>query len=77
MSAWKGSKADGKQGHHPLPKHEQKKALGQVYDDTTVRVSPKDHQKIHRDEREAGPIVSIARQDMRTALRHSRKNRPV
>jgi len=55
MSPWKAGK-DGRQGHHPLPKAAQKKALGRVYDDTTVRVTPKDHQKMHRDEKEVGPI---------------------
>jgi len=75
MSPWKAGK-DGMQGHHPLSKKAQKKALGRVYDDTTVRVTPEDHQKIHRDEREVGPIGSLARQDIRRALRGSKKNKP-
>ena len=75
MSPWKAGK-DGKQGHHPLPKKVQKQALGRVYDDTTVRVSPEDHRKMHRDEREVGPIGSIARQDIRKTQRRSRKNKP-
>jgi len=49
MSPWKTSK-DGRQGHHILSKKAQKKAFGHVYDDTTVRVTPEDHQKMHRDE---------------------------
>ncbi len=52
------------------------KTLGHVYDDTTVRVTPKDHQKIHRDEREVGPIGSLARHEIRKALRRSKKNKP-
>ena len=74
---WKGSKKDGKQAHHILPKKVQKKALGHVYDDTTARVTPEDHQKMHGDEREVGPIGSLARQDMRKALRKSKKNKPL
>ena len=72
---WRGGK-DGKQGHHPLPKRNQKRVFGYVYDDTTVRVRPEDHQKMHRDEREVGPIGSLARQDKRNALRRSKKNKP-
>ena len=72
---WKAGK-DRKQGHHPLPKRVQKKTLGHVYDDTTVGVPPKDHQKIHRDEREIGPIGSLARHEIRKALRRSKKNKP-
>ena len=72
---WKAGK-DGRQGHHPLPKKDQKKALGRVYDDTTIRVTPEEHQRIHRDEREVGPIGSLARQDIRKALRRSKKNKP-
>ena len=68
MSPWRAGK-DGKQGHHILPKHEQRKALGRVYDETKVRVTPEDHQKMHSDEREVGPIGSMARQDIRRALR--------
>jgi len=75
MSPWKAGK-DGKQGHHWLPKRVQKKALGKVYDETTVRVSPEDHKKMHRDEREVGPIGSLARQDIRKAQRRSKKNKP-
>jgi hypothetical protein len=75
MSPWKASK-DGKQGHHPLPKKTQKQAFGRVYDNTTVRVSPEDHQKMHRDIKEVGPIGSLARQDIRNAQRRSRKNKP-
>lgn len=75
MSPWKAGKG-GKQGHHPLPKRVQKKALGRVWDDTTVRVSPEDHQKMHQDEREVAPIGSLARQDIRKALRRSKKNKP-
>jgi len=74
MSPWKAGK-DGKQGHHPLPKATQEKALGSVYDDTTVRVTPKDHQKMHRDEKEVGPIGSLARQDRR-GLQRNRKKEP-
>jgi len=69
MSPWIAGK-DGKQGHHLLPKHEQRKALGHVYDETKVRVTPEDHQKIHRDEREVGPIGSLARQDIREPQRN-------
>jgi len=72
---WKAGK-DGKQGHHILPKRAQKKALGHVYDDTAVRVTPKEHQKMHREEKEVGPIGSLARHDIRKALRHSKKNKP-
>lgn len=72
---WKAGK-DGKQGHHPLPKRVQKKTLGYTYDDRTVRITPKEHQKMHRDEREVGPIGSLARHDMRKALRRSKKNKP-
>ena len=75
MSPWKAGK-DGKQGHHILPKKVQKKAFGHVYDDTTIRVTPKDHQKMHRDEPEVGPIGSLARQDIRKVLRRSKKGRP-
>ena len=64
MSPWKPG-PDGKQGHHPLPKHTQKKTFGNVYDDTTVRVTPEDHQQMHKDIREVGPIGSVARQDIR------------
>ncbi len=64
MSPWKASK-DGKQGHHILPKHEQRKALGQVYDETKIRVIPEGHEQMHRDEREVGPIGSIVRHDKR------------
>lgn len=74
MPPWKAGK-HGRQGHHPLPKAAQKKALGRVYDDTTVRVTPKDHQKMHRDEKEVGPIGSLARQDRRV-LRRSKKKEP-
>jgi len=72
---WKAGK-DGKQGHHPLPKRAQKKTLGYAYDDRTVRITPKEHQKMHRDEREVGPIGSLARHDMRKALRRSKKSKP-
>lgn len=72
MSPWKAGK-DGKQGHHPLPKATQKKALGLVYDDATIRVTPEDHQKIHRDEKEVGPIGSLARQDRRELRRNKKK----
>lgn len=75
MSPWKADR-DGKQKHHSLPKKAQKQALGRVYDHTTVRVSPEDHQKMHRDIKEVGPIGSLARQDMRRAQRRSRKNKP-
>jgi len=72
---WKAGK-DGKQGHHPLPKRVQKKTLGYVYDDRTVRITPNDHQKMHRDEREVGSIGSLARQHVREVLRHHKKNKP-
>ena len=75
MSPWKAGKS-GKQEHHPLPKKNQKQALGRVYDETTVRVSPEDHQKMHRDIGEVGPIGSLARQEIRKAQRRSRKNKP-
>lgn len=75
MSPWKAGK-DGKQRHHPLPKKTQKQALGRVYDNTTVRVSPEDHQKMHRDIKEVGPIGSLTSQDIRRAQRRSRKNKP-
>ena len=75
MSPWKAAR-DGKQGHHPLPKKTQKQVLGGVYDDTTVRVSPEDHRKMHRDIEKMGPIGSLAREDMRRAQRRSRKNKP-
>jgi hypothetical protein len=75
MSPWKAGK-DGKQGHHPLPKATQKKALGRVYDDTTMRVTPEEHQKMHRDEKEVGPIGSLARHDIRKASHGTKKNRP-
>lgn len=68
MSPWKAG-PDGKQGHHPLSKKVQKQTLGCIYDDTTVRVTPEDHQKMHQDEKEVGPIGSLARQDKREALR--------
>ena len=75
MSAWKAAK-DGKQAHHILPKKTQKQALGREYDDTTVRVSPEDHQKMHRDIEDVGPIGGAARQDIRRAQRRSKKNKP-
>jgi hypothetical protein len=75
MSPWKAAK-DGKQAHHTLPKKTQKQVLGRVYSNTTVRVSPEDHQKMHRDIKEVGPIGSLARQDIRNAQRRSRKNKP-
>ena len=74
MSPWRAGK-DGKQGHHVLPEHEQRKALGHVYDETKVRVTPEDHQKMHRDEKEVGPIGSLARQDRRE-LQRSKKSKP-
>ena len=76
MTPWKAGE-DGNQAHHLVPKKVQKQALGRVYDETTVRVSPEDHQKMHRDIREVGPIGSLARQDIRKAQRRSRKNKPV
>jgi len=76
MAPWKAGK-DGKQGHHILPKRVQKKVLGHVYDNTTVRVTPRDHQRMHQDESEVGPIGSLARQDLRKALRRSKKNKPL
>jgi len=75
MSPWKAAK-DGKQGHHSLPKKTQKQALERVYDDTTVRVSPEDHRKMHQDIKEVGPIGGLARQDTRAAQRRGRKNKP-
>lgn len=75
MSPWKAAK-DGKQAHHILPKKAQKQAFGREYDDTTVRVSPEDHRKMHRDIKEVGPIGSLARQDIRGSQRRSRKNKP-
>ena len=66
---WQGAKKDGKQGHHLLPKKEQKKALGTVYDDTTTRITPKEHQKVHQDIREVGVIGSVARIDKRRVSR--------
>ncbi len=75
MSPWKAGK-DGKQGHHPVPKSIQKEALGHVYDDTEVRVTPEDHQEMHQDIGEVGPIGSLVRQDLREALRRSKKNKP-
>lgn len=47
--------------------------MGHVYDDTTVRVTPEDHQKMHRDEKEVGPIGSLARQDIRKPCGVTRK----
>lgn len=64
MSPWKAGK-DGTQKHHILPKHEQRQALGHVYDETTMNVTPEDHQKMHRDEREVGPYGSLVRQERR------------
>ena len=75
MSPWKADK-DGKQGHHWVPKETQKKALGHVYDDTTVRVTPEDHQKMHRDIRQVGPYGSLVRQEIRKALRRSKRGKP-
>ena len=72
---WKAGK-DGKQGHHLLPKRVQKEASGHVYDNTTVRITPKEHQKMHRDEKEVEPIGSLARHNMHKALRYSKKNKP-
>ncbi|MDO8716729.1 MAG: hypothetical protein Q7J73_07995 [Dehalococcoidales bacterium] len=74
MSPWKAGE-DGKQGHHILPKHEQKKALGDVYDETKIRLTPEDHQKIHEDEKEVGPYGSLVRQEKREALRGSKNNK--
>ncbi len=76
MSPWKAGK-DGKQGHHILPKKVQRKALGHVYDNTTIRVTAEDHQKMHQDEREVGPTGSLARQDIRKARQRSKKNKPL
>lgn len=78
MSPWKAGK-NGKQGHHILPKKVQKKTLGHVYDNTIARVTPEDHQKMHRDERKVGlgPIGSLARQDIRKAQQRSKRNKPL
>jgi len=59
-----------------LPKTTQRATYGCVYDDTKVRVTPTEHQRIHRDIKEVGPIGSLARQEIREARRRSKKNRP-
>ena len=75
MSPRKGDK-DGMERHHLESKADQKKAFGYVYNNTTAKVTVEDHQRIHRDKDEAGNIVSLARQDLREALRRSKKNKP-
>lgn len=75
MSPRKGDK-DGMEKHHLVSKKDQKECFGYVYDNTTAQITVEDHQRIHRDKNEAGNIVSLARQDIREALRHSKKNKP-
>ena len=58
---WKGAR-DGKQGHHELPKSIQKQATGHIYNENVIRISPTDHQKIHKDIKEVGPIGGLTRQ---------------
>ena len=41
--------------------------------DTPVGVTPEDHQKIHQDERQVGPIGGLAGQGIRKALRGERE----
>ena len=62
---------DGK--HHILPKRVQKKYFGRIVNETTVPVTGKDHVKLHRDIKEAGPYGALARHEIRKALKRKRK----
>ena len=70
MSPWKPG-PDGKQGHHIEPQHiTKKRAIPTPLSGTIVRVTPEDHQEMHRDIKEIGVIGSLAMQDRREIRRN-------
>ena len=63
--------SDGK--HHILPKSIQKKYFSKPVNETTIRLTGKEHVKIHQDIKEVGPFGALAKHEIRKALKQKGK----
>lgn len=59
--------------HHPLPKRDQRNAVGRVYDNTTVPLAHSEHVQAHREIKEYGPFGALSLLEGRRLKKLSKK----
>jgi hypothetical protein len=59
--------------HHILPKRNQKRTLGRIWDNTTIPLRHGEHVQTHREIKEHGPIGALSLLEARRLKKLSKK----